>query len=87
MGFELFKEAIVTCVICKSGIPETGQTTLTLERGKTLIVFRGVPATICPNCGESYLDEDVVGQVYQAADEAVRTGAEVMCATLRFKAM
>lgn len=77
MGFEFFKEATVTCVICKSGIPEAGTTTVTLERGKALIVFRQVPATICPNCGERYLDEGVVDQVYRAADEAARAGVKV----------
>jgi hypothetical protein len=29
----------MTGVICKSGTPEAGKTTVTLERGKTLIVF------------------------------------------------
>ena len=28
----------MTCVICKSGTPEAGRTTVTMERGKTLIV-------------------------------------------------
>lgn len=67
----------MTCVICKSGIPDAGKTTVTWERGKPLPVFRRVPATIYPNCGESYLDEGVVDQVYRAADEAARAGVEV----------
>ncbi|MDA8373601.1 MAG: type II toxin-antitoxin system MqsA family antitoxin [Actinomycetota bacterium] len=64
-------------MICKSETPEAGKTTLTLERGETLIIFRPVPAKICPNCGESYLDERVVESVHRAADEAARAGAEV----------
>lgn len=67
----------MTCVICKSGILEAGTTTVTLERGTTLIVIRRVPATICPNCGESYLDDAVVDQVYQAADDATAAGVEI----------
>ncbi|MHB1954641.1 MAG: YgiT-type zinc finger protein [Sulfobacillus sp.] len=35
------------------------------------------PAKICPNCGESYLDEGVVDAVYHVADEAARAGVEV----------
>ncbi len=31
MGCKFFKEAIMTCVICKSGTPEAGKTTVTLE--------------------------------------------------------
>ncbi len=77
MGCEFFKEEPVTCVICKSGTPEAGKTTVTVERGKTLIVFRRVPAQICPNCGESYLDDGVVDEVYHAADQAAKAGVEV----------
>lgn len=66
----------MTCVICKSGTPEAGNTTVTLERGKTLVVFRRVPAKICPNCGESYLDDRVVDEVYRAADDAAKAGVE-----------
>ncbi len=67
----------MTCVICKSGTLEAGKTTVTLERGKALIVFRRVPAKICPNCGESYLDDGVVAEVYHAADQAAKAGVEV----------
>lgn len=67
----------MTCVICKNGTPEGGKTTLTLEREGTLVVFRRVPANICPNCGESYIDQEVVEQVYREADEAVHAGVEI----------
>ncbi|MCL6563750.1 MAG: YgiT-type zinc finger protein, partial [Firmicutes bacterium] len=36
------------CVICKRGIPQAGTTTVTVERPGTLVVFRQVPAQICP---------------------------------------
>lgn len=64
------------CVICKSGTPESGTTTVTLERGGNLIVFRRVPAKICSNCRESYLDDGVVDEVYHTADEAAKAGVE-----------
>lgn len=67
----------MTCVICKIGKLEAGKTTVTLERGQALIVFRRVPAKICPNCGESYLDDGVVAEVYHAADQAAKAGVEV----------
>ena len=67
----------MTCVICKSGTLEAGKTTVTLERGNALIVFRRVPAKICPNCGESFLDDGVGEAVYHAADQAAKAGVEV----------
>ncbi|PSR20618.1 MAG: hypothetical protein C7B45_13975 [Sulfobacillus acidophilus] len=77
MGRKFFKEAARTCVICKSGTPEAGKTTVTLARGKALIVFRRVSARICPNCGETYLDDGVVDELYHAADQAAKAGVEV----------
>ncbi|WP_298336225.1 type II toxin-antitoxin system MqsA family antitoxin [Ferrimicrobium sp.] len=65
------------CAICKSGKLEEGVTAVTVERGGTLVVFRRVPARICPNCGESYLEAAVVDAVCQAGDEAASAGVEV----------
>jgi len=48
-----------------------------LERGKTLIVFRRASAKICPNCGGRYLDDGVVDEVYNAADQAAKAVVEV----------
>ena len=50
---------------------------MTLERDETVIVFRGVPAEVCENCGETYLDEAVTRSLLQAAAEAAGSGVEV----------
>lgn len=63
------------CVLCKSG--ETRPGTVTLERGKTVVVVREVPASVCGNCGEYYLDDNVAKRVYERAEEAVERDAEV----------
>lgn len=46
------------CVICKHGETRPGMTTVTLERGGATLVVKGVPARICGNCGEAYVDGD-----------------------------
>ena len=65
------------CVLCKSGETRPGTVTVTLERGKTVVVVRDVPAAVCGNCGEYYLDNDVAQRVYERAEEAVARDAEV----------
>ncbi len=65
------------CTICKSGETAPGMVTVTLQRGDTTVVLKGVPADVCDNCGEYYLDESVATQVYDMAERAVRNGAEV----------
>jgi YgiT-type zinc finger domain-containing protein len=44
------------CVICKHGDTEPGRTTLTLTRDTLTLVVRNVPARVCANCGEAFVD-------------------------------
>ena len=53
----------MTCVLCKNGTTRRGTVTVTLERGKTVVVVRDVPADVCENCGEYYLDSSVAQEV------------------------
>jgi YgiT-type zinc finger domain-containing protein len=71
------KEKAMKCVICKVGETKPGKTAVTLERGKTTLVLKGVPAQVCTNCGEAYLDEEVSRLALQTAEEAVRLGVQV----------
>ena len=65
------------CTICKNGETNKGLTTVTLERNGSLIVFNEVPADICDNCGEYYLDKTTSARIFTEADNAVKQGAEV----------
>jgi YgiT-type zinc finger domain-containing protein len=65
------------CVICKQGETANGLTTVTLERGRTTVVIKDVPAEICENCGEYYLSEEVTDRVQKLAEQAVRQGVEI----------
>jgi YgiT-type zinc finger domain-containing protein len=47
------------CAICQNGSTTEGFTTLVLERGQTIVVFKNVPAQICSNCGEEYVSSAV----------------------------
>lgn len=65
------------CVICKHGETFSGETTVTLQRGETTVIFKKVEADICDNCGEYYLDEGMTDRLLQKAETAVTNGAEV----------
>ncbi len=65
------------CLICRQGEMQRGTTTVTLERGESAIIVRGVPADVCGNCGEYYLDEETARKVFELAESAVQRGAEV----------
>ncbi|GAC1567416.1 MAG: hypothetical protein NVS3B14_13400 [Ktedonobacteraceae bacterium] len=65
------------CVICKNGETAQGTTSILLERDKTTLVFKNVPAEVCQNCGEGYMDEDTTDRLLQMVEEAIRLGVQV----------
>jgi YgiT-type zinc finger domain-containing protein len=65
------------CVICKHGQTKEGTTTITLERGNSTIVFKDVPAQICDNCGEKYVDSKTTKDLLKKANELIKNGIEV----------
>ena len=68
---------MMNCIICKEGTTSLGTVTVTLERGTSTLVFKRVPAQVCENCGESYLDEATTTQLLHTAEQAVKTGVQV----------
>ena len=65
------------CVTCGKGKTMRGVTTVTLERDATTVVHKSVPALICDNCGEVYLEDAVGTQLLEKTQEAARTGVQV----------
>lgn len=64
------------CVVCKLGETRPGRATVTLEREGVTLVIKGVPARVCANCGEEYVDEHITARLLQAAEEAARVGIQ-----------
>jgi YgiT-type zinc finger domain-containing protein len=65
------------CVVCRQGETRPGTTTLVLQRGGATVVINDVPARVCENCGEDYVDEQVAERVLACAEAAVRAGVRV----------
>lgn len=64
----------MTCAICRQAEPRSGTATITLERAGATFVMKDVPALVCPNCGEEYVDEAVSSRVLALAEQAFRSG-------------
>ena len=78
MGFKLPKEeATMRCVICKQGEIRPGTATVMLERNGMTLVVKSVPARVCENCGEEYVDEDITARLLREAEDAARSGVQV----------
>ena len=65
------------CAICKHGDTQPGTTTVTLERSGCTILIKDVPADVCDNCGEYYVDDDIARNLFARAESAVQAGSEL----------
>jgi YgiT-type zinc finger domain-containing protein len=65
------------CVVCRQGETSPGKATVVLQRGGATVVINDVPAQVCVNCGEEYVDEQVAEKVLAAAEASVRAGVRV----------
>jgi len=65
------------CAICRNGETRPGHVTVTLERDGTTLIVRGVPAEVCENCGEEYVEDSAATKILQTAEEAARAGAHL----------
>ena len=65
------------CVICKQDDVRSGKATVVFEREGTTVVIKGVPARVCANCGEEYVDEVVTRELLQTASASAVAGVQV----------
>jgi len=65
------------CVICKNGKTKSGNVTVTLERDSLTLVLKSVPAEVCENCGEQYVDQETAAKLLKEAEGAARDGVQV----------
>jgi len=65
------------CVVCKQAETRPGVTTVTLQRGDSTFIVREVPAQVCPNCGEDYVDAAVTAELLRSAEDLSRAGTQV----------
>ena len=65
------------CLVCKQGRTRPGKATVTLERDGLTLVIKGVPAIVCPTCGEEYVDEETTARLLETAEQAARSGVQV----------
>ena len=65
------------CVICRHGETRPGAATVTLEQEGATVVVKGVPARVCENCGEEYVEEEAASRLLALAEEAASSGVKI----------
>ena len=78
------------CLVCKHNHFEPGATIIPIERGDAILLITDIPARVCANCGETYLDEGIAEKVQDLANQTlsgeinfagVRNNREVLVTT------
>ncbi len=66
------------CVVCKHGETREGNATVTVTRDGGIFVVKRVPAYVCGDCGEEYIDENVTARLEQFVADALTTGVQAV---------
>lgn len=65
------------CVICKHGDTREGTTIVTVNRDGMTLVVKEVPAQVCTNCGEDYIDENVTHDILSLAERMAKNRVQI----------
>ena len=67
----------MNCPICRKGETKQGMATVTFESQGSLFVVKSVPAKVCENCGEEFVDEGIATQLLSEAEKESKRGVQV----------
>ena len=68
---------MMKCILCKHGETNPGFATVTLTRDAMTLIVKDVPASVCDNCGEEYVESEITARLLQTAENAARDGVQV----------
>lgn len=69
------------CPLC-GGAKTPGTTTYSVDLGVGVIVVRNVPATVCDQCGEAWIDPQTATELERMTDDARQRRRQVEVVTL-----
>lgn len=67
----------MNCALCK-GTLKKGEVNHIVDLGKEIIIIKGVPANICSQCGEYYVDTKTAVELEEIIEELRKNKAEVL---------
>lgn len=65
-----------TCHACGGSMTQ-GKTTVTVDFGTGVVVLRNVPATVCSQCGEEWISDDIAAKIEDIVEDAKEKRSEV----------
>jgi YgiT-type zinc finger domain-containing protein len=68
------KKVFMICLICRQTEIVDGFTSIAFEREEIRLFINNVPAQICPNCAEAYVEEKVAIRLLSEAEDVFAQG-------------
>ncbi len=62
------------CLICLESETTSGFASLPFERGEFHLIINNVPAQVCPNCNEAYVNEETATRLLHDAESIFNEG-------------
>ena len=62
------------CLICRRAQLVPTFTNVKLEQQEIIITVRRIPASVCPDCKDTYLDEETATRLLRIVDRCVKSG-------------
>lgn len=66
----------MNCVLCKASL-EKGKVNHIVDLGEGIIIVKNVPANICEQCGEYYLNTEIALKLEALVDEIRKNKIEI----------
>ena len=66
----------MNCILCKSNLIK-GNVNHIVDIDGHIVIIKGVPANVCKQCGEYFIENDVALKLEKIIEEAKKNNAEI----------
>ncbi|MFL0194286.1 type II toxin-antitoxin system MqsA family antitoxin [Clostridium sp. WILCCON 0269] len=66
----------MNCILCKSNMID-GKVNHIVDLDGHIIIIKGVPANICRQCGEYFIENNIALKLEKIVEEAMKNKAEI----------
>ncbi|EDK32524.1 type II toxin-antitoxin system MqsA family antitoxin [Clostridium kluyveri] len=67
----------MNCILCKGDLIQ-GKANHIVDLNENIIIIKNVPAKVCKQCGEYFLENDIALKVEKIVEEAKKNKAEIL---------
>lgn len=67
----------MNCILCKANLTK-GNVNHIVDLGEGIIIIKNVPANVCEQCGEYYVDTQIALKLEAIVEEVKKSRAEVL---------